>query len=104
VRARACGAAALGQTWEWVRWRVTVPLAAVTLKVGMSGQVSPDGYVDEYPVGNYLRDAPVTTLYQGTSPGAEADHRPRPEGADKRSPRVGAAIRPRWRISAGRRT
>jgi hypothetical protein len=25
------------------------------------------GYVDEYPVGKYLRDARVTTLYEGTS-------------------------------------
>jgi alkylation response protein AidB-like acyl-CoA dehydrogenase len=25
------------------------------------------GYVDEYPVGRYLRDARVTTLYEGTS-------------------------------------
>ena len=33
------------------------------------------GYVDEYPVGKYLRDARVTTLYEGHEPGAEADHR-----------------------------
>jgi hypothetical protein len=59
---------------------VTVPLAALTLKVGMSGQVSPDGYVDEYPVANYVRDARVMTLDEGTSPGAEADHRPHPHG------------------------
>jgi len=25
------------------------------------------GYIDEYPVGRYLRDARVTTLYEGTS-------------------------------------
>jgi alkylation response protein AidB-like acyl-CoA dehydrogenase len=25
------------------------------------------GYIDEYPVGKYLRDARVTTLYEGTS-------------------------------------
>jgi len=25
------------------------------------------GYVDEYPVGKYLRDARVMTLYEGTS-------------------------------------
>ncbi|HEY8453361.1 MAG TPA: acyl-CoA dehydrogenase family protein, partial [Natronosporangium sp.] len=25
------------------------------------------GYVDEYPVGKYLRDARVTTVYEGTS-------------------------------------
>ena len=25
------------------------------------------GYVDEYPVAKYLRDARVTTLYEGTS-------------------------------------
>ena len=25
------------------------------------------GYVDEYPVGKYLRDARVTTLYEGTT-------------------------------------
>jgi alkylation response protein AidB-like acyl-CoA dehydrogenase len=25
------------------------------------------GYVDEYPVGRFLRDARVTTLYEGTS-------------------------------------
>ena len=25
------------------------------------------GYVDEYPVGKYLRDARVATLYEGTS-------------------------------------
>jgi alkylation response protein AidB-like acyl-CoA dehydrogenase len=25
------------------------------------------GYVDEFPVGKYLRDARVTTLYEGTS-------------------------------------
>jgi hypothetical protein len=55
-------------------------LAALTLKVGMSGQVSPDGYVDEYPVANYVRDARVMTLDEGTSPGAEADHRPHPHG------------------------
>jgi len=25
------------------------------------------GYIDEYPVGKYLRDARVTTVYEGTS-------------------------------------
>ncbi len=25
------------------------------------------GYIDEYPVGKYLRDTRVTTLYEGTS-------------------------------------
>jgi alkylation response protein AidB-like acyl-CoA dehydrogenase len=25
------------------------------------------GYIDEFPVGKYLRDARVTTLYEGTS-------------------------------------
>ncbi|MEV0212159.1 acyl-CoA dehydrogenase family protein [Micromonospora sp. ALFpr18c] len=25
------------------------------------------GYIDEYPVGKYLRDARVATLYEGTS-------------------------------------
>jgi alkylation response protein AidB-like acyl-CoA dehydrogenase len=25
------------------------------------------GFVDEYPVGKFLRDARVTTLYEGTS-------------------------------------
>ena len=25
------------------------------------------GYVDDFPVGRYLRDAQVTTLYEGTS-------------------------------------
>ena len=25
------------------------------------------GYIDEYPVGKHLRDARVTTLYEGTS-------------------------------------
>jgi alkylation response protein AidB-like acyl-CoA dehydrogenase len=25
------------------------------------------GYIDEYPAGKYLRDARVTTLYEGTS-------------------------------------
>ena len=25
------------------------------------------GYIDEYPVGKYLRDARVMTLYEGTS-------------------------------------
>ena len=35
------------------------------------------GYVDDHPVERYLRDARVTTLYEGTSPDPEADHRPR---------------------------
>ena len=34
------------------------------------------GYIDEYPVGRYLRDASVMTLYECTQPGAEAHHRP----------------------------
>ena len=48
------------------------------------------GYVDEFPVGKYLRDARVTTLYEGTEPDPEADHRP---AADRRVRLLAAAAR-----------
>src|ERR1043166_5433944 len=41
----------------------TAVRAANTAVQGFGGY----GYVDEYPVGKYLRDARVTTLYEGTS-------------------------------------
>ena len=31
------------------------------------GELGGSGYVDDYPVERYLRDARVTTLYEGTS-------------------------------------
>ena len=40
------------------------PCAASNAAVQVHGGY---GYVDEYPVGKYLRDARVTTLYEGTS-------------------------------------
>ena len=33
------------------------------------------GYIDEYPAGKLLRDARVTTLYEGHQSDPEADHR-----------------------------
>jgi len=41
-----------------------LPLRAANAAVQAHGGY---GYVDEYPVGKYLRDARVTTLYEGTS-------------------------------------
>ena len=41
------------------------------------------GYVDEYPVAKYLRDARVTTLYEGHEPDPDADRRPRPDRRER---------------------
>jgi alkylation response protein AidB-like acyl-CoA dehydrogenase len=38
------------------------------------------GFIDEYPMGKYLRDARVLTLYEGTSQIQKTDYRQIPHG------------------------
>lgn len=52
---------------EWDRAKLFASEAAVKAANSAIQLFGGYGYIDEYPVGKYLRDARVTTLYEGTS-------------------------------------